>query len=554
MYLSSSTSEKIMMKTIAKNYKVLFLLGTGGMSEVYLAQDTKTGKKVAMKILDKKLSKDPEYIKRFKREVEISKTLDHSNIVKIISYGVDEGDYYIVYEYIEGKTLDSYIKSRKLSIEEIKKITLKILQGLSYAHSKNIIHRDIKPSNIMISKDGAVKILDFGIARATTRSTITKTGMFMGSPHYTSPEQIDGDRKDIDERTDIYSLGIVLYEMIEGKVPFQADTPLGFMKAHLDKPVPRIKRDIPSYMVNIVYRCLAKNPRDRFSTAEEMADALASRIDVGDTRMIPIKRKSKAKVFSIIGSVAVVIIVIIIVIIVVKNIGKEEAVVAEVIEESEEEPAEVETEEEVVKEVEETEESTEEDPPDNSEVAGDSSSGSVKLTDQQIEEDEKLNEFKNDLSDYLKYKDDRLSQWEIFAEIEDDIIDRMNKSNDSDLSIYKKLIINNTIDFLDHLYSMDMTLIGAKEHNAYIVYYEMHKRYWEYHLAEYEQSYLNKASIDFYQANIYYQNIKLEIIAEFNNRAIDIGERPPFSDSDIEKINDSIKAANKKITEVNTNI
>jgi len=260
-----------MMKTIAKKYRIIGLLGTGGMSEVYLAQNLKTGMKVAVKILDHKLSKDESYIERFKREVEISKTLSHPNIVRIISHGIDKGRYYIVYEYIEGQTLDRHIRSKKLSIKEIEDITLQILNGLSYARSKNIIHRDIKPSNIMVSKNGKVKILDFGIARATTKSTITKTGMFMGSPHYTSPEQIDG--KKIDHRTDIYSLGIVLYEMVEGKVPFQADTPLGFVRAHLDKSVPKIKRDIPDYLEETIYKCLAKDPSDRFSSAEEISNA-----------------------------------------------------------------------------------------------------------------------------------------------------------------------------------------------------------------------------------------------------------------------------------------
>ena len=254
-----------------KSYKLISLLGTGGMSEVYFAQDIRSDTKVAIKILDKKLSKDPEYIKRFKREVEISRTLSHPNIIKIISCGTDKGRYYIIYEYIEGMTLDKYIKSKKLSIKEIKVVTLQILKGLSYAHSKNIIHRDIKPSNIMIS-NGNVKILDFGIARATTKSTITKTGMFMGSPHYTSPEQIDG--KKIDHRTDIYSLGIVLYEMVTGRVPFQADTPLGFVKAHSYEQVPKIKRKIPSYLEEIIFKCLEKRPDNRYESAKIIFDLI----------------------------------------------------------------------------------------------------------------------------------------------------------------------------------------------------------------------------------------------------------------------------------------
>lgn len=282
-----------MSKTFAKTYEVLSLLGTGGMSEVYLAQNTKTGIKVAIKILDKKLLRDEDYIKRFKREVEISKTLSHPNIVKIISYGTEKGNYYIVYEHIDGQTLDKYIKSRRLSIKKIENITLQILQGLSHAHSKGIIHRDIKPSNIMISKGGTVKILDFGIARATTKSTITKTGMFIGSPHYTSPEQIDG--KKVDVRTDIYSLGIVMYEMVEGRVPFESDTPWGVVRAHLDKPLPRIKRKVPNYIQDVIYRCLEKNPSDRFSSIDEIGNTIRANQPKKQQPKKPEPKKSEPK-------------------------------------------------------------------------------------------------------------------------------------------------------------------------------------------------------------------------------------------------------------------
>ena len=266
-----------MPKTFAKTYNLLSLLGTGGMSEVYLAQDIKTGIKVAIKILDRKLSKNEEYIKRFKREVEISKTLSHPNIVKIISYGTDKGRYYIVYEYLEGLTLDRYIKSKKLQIDEIEDITLQILNGLSYAHSKNIIHRDIKPSNIMISGNGKIKILDFGIARASSRSTITKTGMFMGSPHYISPEQADS--KKLDYRTDIYSFGVVIYELLTGKVPFDANTPWGIVHKHIyDRPpnISKVSKNIPSYLSKIVTRCLSKKPSDRYLSVSEIISIIKS--------------------------------------------------------------------------------------------------------------------------------------------------------------------------------------------------------------------------------------------------------------------------------------
>ena len=325
-----------MLKNFAKKYKLLYLLGTGGMSEVFLAQDTKTGTKVAIKILDKKLSKDPDNIKRFKREVEISKTLSHSNIVKIISYGTDRGSNYIVYEYIEGQTLDKFIKSKKLSIKEIEDITLQILQGLSYSHSKDIIHRDIKPSNIMISK-GKVKILDFGIARASTRSTITKTGLFMGSPHYASPEQIDG--KSVNKKTDIYSFGIILYEMISGSLPFDGDGILSIISAHLSKPTPKLPKSVPHYLSEIVYRCLAKKPDNRFSSVDEIKKmfkdkSFASETVIKDLRVdkpkkdhytppAKVKFLNTEKVWIAIGSVAAFLIIISIIVSVVNSANRE---------------------------------------------------------------------------------------------------------------------------------------------------------------------------------------------------------------------------------------
>jgi len=271
-----------MIKKI-NNYQIISKIASGGMSEVYLADDISSGKKVALKILDAKLSVNPEYLRRFKKEASICQQLDHKNIVKIRSFGTFEESYYIAYEYIEGITLDKLIRQKDLTITEIENISIQILEGLSFAHSKNIIHRDIKPSNIMI-EDGTVKILDFGIAKQELSVTVTKTGLFMGSPHYVSPEQIEG--HDIDYRSDLYSFGIVLYEIIEGKVPYSADTPWGIIRAHLDKNIPEITKDIPIYLKEIVLKCMSKRKEDRFKSANEIISVIKNKEEIGSKTVI----------------------------------------------------------------------------------------------------------------------------------------------------------------------------------------------------------------------------------------------------------------------------
>jgi len=271
-----------MLKKI-NNYHILSKIASGGMSEVYLASDTQSGKKVALKILDAKLSIDPEYLYRFKKEASICQQLDHKNIVKILSYGTYKDNYYIAYEYIEGITLDKFVKQKDLTTGQIEDISIQILEGLSYAHSKNIIHRDIKPSNIII-ENNVVKILDFGIAKQELAATVTKTGLFMGSPHYVSPEQIEG--HDIDYRSDIYSFGIVLYEMAQGSVPFSADTPWGIIRAHLDKKAPEITKDTPLYLKEVVFKCLSKRKEDRFKSANEIISAIAGKEEIGKQTVI----------------------------------------------------------------------------------------------------------------------------------------------------------------------------------------------------------------------------------------------------------------------------
>jgi Serine/threonine protein kinase len=280
-----------MNKIFANNYEILKLIGTGGMSKVYLAQDINNSSLSALKIIDEKLLSDPEYLKRFSREIQISKNLTHPNIVSLIDYGNEGNTYYIIFEYIQGITLDKYLKTHKPTIKEIEGISLQILEGLSYAHSKGIIHRDIKPQNILITKDNHVKITDFGIAKAISSATITTTGAFIGSPAYISPEQAKGD-KEIDYRSDIYSFGIVLYEMLSGSVPFSADTPWGLITKHINVPpdMSMLPRDTPNHMLHIISKSLAKDADNRFGTVNEIIGIIRGQSEMKKTAMVkPVK-------------------------------------------------------------------------------------------------------------------------------------------------------------------------------------------------------------------------------------------------------------------------
>lgn len=224
-------------RTISNRYKIEEELGSGGMATVFLAIDTFTGTKVAIKFLHPQHSKDFTYIERFNREAETAIKLDHPNIVKVLDFGSQQGEHFIVMEYIEGRTLMQVLqKNGKFTEDEGLLIAKSITDALDYAHSLGIIHRDIKPQNIMLTNNGEIKVADFGIAKATTMTTLTQTGMFMGSPLYTSPEQAKGEKVDI--RSDIYSLGITLFELIEGHPPFQSDSPWHIINMHITQEPP----------------------------------------------------------------------------------------------------------------------------------------------------------------------------------------------------------------------------------------------------------------------------------------------------------------------------
>ena len=284
-----------------KNYKLLEVIGTGGMSTVYLGRDINTGRLSAVKILKKQYTQENDHIERFfTRQIKLTGDLDHPNIVRLLDYGKSGETYFLVYELIQGISLDKHLKKHKLSLARIESISLQILSGLSYAHQKGLVHRDIKPQNILITPEGIAKITDFGIARALSSSTITRTGMFIGSPGYVSPEQADG--KKVDTTSDLYSFGVVLFEMLARKLPFTSDTPWGIVNKHINEAPPdisKIVKDIPAYLSYIVAKCLVKSPHGRFSTADEIIDVLKSKSYASETVIKDVRDYKPQKEYSI---------------------------------------------------------------------------------------------------------------------------------------------------------------------------------------------------------------------------------------------------------------
>lgn len=271
----------MLLNVIIDGYKIVSLLGKGGMASVYLAENPhKMPKKVAVKILEIDIEKNKEYVLRFKKEAYICSRLTHQNIVKVFNYGIYDNQYYILMEFIDGKDLSFYIKNNKeRPIKDILSFANQIASALSFAHDNKIIHRDIKPQNIILDKYGKIKITDFGIAKINIPYAETIAGeKVMGTTYYMSPEQITGDKLDL--RTDIYSMGILLYEMITGKNPYASDTPLAVINGHLYKtpiPIMETRKDIPEYLVNLISKCIAKNKDDRFKSASEIIQVLKSK-------------------------------------------------------------------------------------------------------------------------------------------------------------------------------------------------------------------------------------------------------------------------------------
>jgi beta-lactam-binding protein with PASTA domain/predicted Ser/Thr protein kinase len=262
-------------------YRIVRKLGSGGMADVYLAEDEELGRRIAIKILNDRHANDEQFVERFRREAKNAAGLSHPNIVSIYDRGEAEGTYYIAMEYLEGRNLKELVVARgPLPIGDAIDATRQVLAALRFAHRKGVVHRDIKPHNVMADADGRLKVTDFGIARAGA-SQMTEAGSIIGTAQYLSPEQARGSA--VDQRSDLYSIGIVLYEMLTGTVPFTGESPVEIAMRHLsDTPQPpSIQRpDIPPDLDMIVLRALAKNPEDRFQTAEEM-DAELERVARG---------------------------------------------------------------------------------------------------------------------------------------------------------------------------------------------------------------------------------------------------------------------------------
>ena len=274
---------------INDRYEIIKSIGEGGMANVYLANDTILDRKVAIKVLRGDLENNEKFIRRFQREAKSVSDLSHPNIVEVYDVGEEEGNYYIVMEYIEGKTLKQLLQKRgALTLPEVIDIMSQLTDGLAHAHEAYIIHRDIKPQNIMIEDNGLVKITDFGIAMALNSTQLTQTNSVMGSVHYLPPEQANGKGSTI--KSDIYSLGILMYELLSGTVPFKGDTAVEIALKHMKEKIPSIRKQnptIPQSIENIILRATAKNPKNRYDSVREMYTDLQTAMEKpNDKRLV----------------------------------------------------------------------------------------------------------------------------------------------------------------------------------------------------------------------------------------------------------------------------
>jgi len=268
--------ENYIGKIIDNRYEIISLIGVGGMSNVYKAVDKQTGQEVAIKFLKEEFFENEELVRRFKNESKAISLLNHECIIKVIDFNITDSEKYLVVEYIKGVTLKEFIENRgKLTWEETLVFSNIILGALGHAHENGVIHRDLKPQNIMLTREGELKIMDFGIARLSTANQRTVTDKAIGSVHYISPEQVRG--QNTDNRSDIYSIGIMMYEMLTGKLPFQSETAVSVALQQLSEEAPPISNyaeGVPKGMEQIVMKAIAKDPENRYQSAGEMREDL----------------------------------------------------------------------------------------------------------------------------------------------------------------------------------------------------------------------------------------------------------------------------------------
>ena len=270
---------------INDRYEIIRSIGEGGMANVYLGYDTILDRNVAIKVLRGDLTNDEKFVRRFQREALSASSLAHPNIVEMYDVGEDDGIYYIVMEFVDGKTLKQLLKKRgTLTLSEAIDIMSQLTDGMAHAHDSYIIHRDLKPQNIMIKDDGQIKIMDFGIAMALNSTQLTQTNSVMGSVHYLPPEQASG--KGCTIRSDIYSMGIIFYELLSGSLPFRGENAVEIALKHMREPLPSLREEnpaIPQSIENIIRKATAKNPKNRYESARSMHEDLLTALD--DERM-----------------------------------------------------------------------------------------------------------------------------------------------------------------------------------------------------------------------------------------------------------------------------
>ena len=271
---------------LSGRYRLAEKLGSGGMSTVYLAQDEVLDRPVAIKLLHREISQEADQLERFRREARTAARLSHPNLVSVIDAGEDEGRPYIVFEYVDGETLKHTIQREgELSVDEALAYAIEIGRGLIAAHGRKLVHRDIKPQNVLIDSDGRARVTDFGIARSLEGKGMTATGRVLGTTDYVSPEQAMGE--EVDERSDVYSLGVVLYEMLTGDVPYHAETQVGVAMKHVNEPMPDVlarRPDASAAVAAVIDRATAKDARDRYGSVGEMVRDLEATLEVAAAR------------------------------------------------------------------------------------------------------------------------------------------------------------------------------------------------------------------------------------------------------------------------------